>query len=169
MVAVSSSEPGVTLPAANPAKLSVGPACSLAGCLAGCLARRGSRVVAVAMAGLSLASCSSVSMPGFDAFKPKPTTTLLLIESSPAGAEAKTSLGQSCRTPCTVQIGAANDFTVAFTLDGYKPQTLNVHATMSPGGFSTAPSPVFDPPSLFPTLEPVRPPAIVRKPPKPRA
>jgi hypothetical protein len=108
-------------------------------------------------------------MPGFNAFKPKPTTTLLLIESSPAGAEAKTSLGQGCRTPCTMQIGAANDFTVAFTLDGYKPQTLSVHATMSSGGFNTAPSPVLDPPSLFPTLEKDKPPTVVRKPSKPRA
>jgi hypothetical protein len=161
MVAVSSSELGVILPAANPAKLGGAPACYLV--------RRGSRVAAVAIASLSLASCSSVSMPSFNAFKPKPTTTLLLIESNPAGAEAKTSLGQSCRTPCTMQIGAANDFTVAFTLDGYKPQTLNVHATMSPGGFTTAASPVFDPPSLFPTLEQDKPPAAVRKPPKPRA
>jgi hypothetical protein len=165
MVAVSSSELGVILPAANPAKLSVGPARSLAGSTAG----RGRRVVAVAMVSLSLASCSSVSAPSFNAFKPKPTTTLLLIESNPAGAEAKTSLGQSCRTPCTMQIGASNDFTVAFTLDGYRPQTLTVHATMSSGGFTTAPSPVLDPPSLFPTLEPVKPPAVARKPAKPRA
>jgi hypothetical protein len=108
-------------------------------------------------------------MPSFNAFKPKPTTTLLLIESSPGGAEAKTSLGQSCRTPCTMQIGASSDFTVAFTLDGYKPQTLTVHATMSTGGFTTAPSPVFDPPSLFPTLEPMKPPAVARKPSRPPA
>jgi hypothetical protein len=108
-------------------------------------------------------------MPSFDVFKPKPTTTLLLIESNPAGAEAKTSLGQTCHTPCTMQIGASNDFTVNFALEGYVPQTLTVHATMSAGGFTTAPSPVFDPPSLFPTLEPLRPPGVARKPSKPRA
>ncbi len=165
MVGVSSSGLGLILPAADAAKLDTPPVRSFAGHLA----RRGSGVVAVAVASLSLASCSSVSAPSFSAFKPKPTTTLLLIESNPAGAEAKTSLGQSCRTPCTMQIGAANDFTVAFTLDGYKPQTLTVHATMSGGGFTTAPSPVFDPPSLFPTLEPLKPPAVARKPSKPPA
>jgi hypothetical protein len=94
---------------------------------------------------------------GFDAFKSKPTTTLLLIQSSPAGAEARTSLGKTCHTPCTMQIGAAEDFTVSFTLDGYMPQTLAVHSTMSAGGFTTAPSPVLNPASLFATLEPVTP------------
>jgi hypothetical protein len=101
-------------------------------------------------------------MPGFDAFKPKPTTTLLLIQSSPSAAEARTSLGKTCHTPCTMQIGSSGDFTVSFALNGYMPQTLTVHATMSEGGFTTAASPVLDPPSLFATLEPVTPQA--RKP-----
>jgi hypothetical protein len=126
------------------------------------------RGCAVAIAGFGFASCSSMSVPGFDSLKPKPTTTLLLIESNPAGAVAKTSLGPSCKTPCTLQIGSGNDFTVAFTLDGYVPQTLTVHSTMSPGDYSTGPSPVLDPGTLFPTLERAKPaPAIARKPSKP--
>ena len=115
------------------------------------------RALAVMICSLGLASCSSFAMPGFDAFKPKPTTTLLLIQSSPAGAEARASLGQTCRTPCTMQIGAADDFTVSFDLNGYMPQTLTVHSTMSEGGYMTAPSPVLKPASLFATLEPVTP------------
>jgi hypothetical protein len=55
-------------------------------------------------------------------------------------------------------IGEGNDFTVTFTLDGYAPQTLPVHATMSPGGWTEGPSPVLNPGSLFPTLESLRPP-----------
>lgn len=124
----------------------------------------GKRVLAVAICGVGLASCSSVAMPSFDAFKEKPTTTLLLIQSSPSGAEARTSLGQTCRTPCTMQIGAADDFTVSFGLDGYMPQTLTVHSTMSEGGFMTAPSPVLKPASLFPVLEPVAPKIGAQKP-----
>ena len=115
------------------------------------------RALGIVICSLGLASCSSFAMPGFDAFKPKPTTTVLLIQSTPAGAEARTSLGQTCRTPCTMQIGAADDFTVSFALNGYMPQTLTVHSTMSEGGFTTAPSPVLDPASLFATLEPVTP------------
>jgi hypothetical protein len=143
---------------------------------------RTAAVFAAVITGIGLASCSSTpsffSMPSFstpsffsspDYLKPKPTTTLLLIESNPAGAEAKTSLGQKCTTPCTLQIGSGQDYTVTFTLAGYAPQTLPVHATMNPGGWGEAPSPVFDPPSLFPTLEKTGP-AVTRKPPpRPRA
>jgi len=103
-------------------------------------------------------------MPGFNAFKPKPTTTLLLIQSTPPGAEARTSLGKTCRTPCTMQIGSSEDFTVSFSLNGYMPQTLAVHATMDQGGFTTAASPVLNPSSLFATLEPVTPPTSPRRP-----
>jgi hypothetical protein len=93
----------------------------------------------------------------------------MLIESTPAGAKAATSFGKSCMTPCTMQIGEASDFTVTFTLAGHVPQTLTVHAKMNPGGWGDAPSPVFDPPSLFPTLEREAPPPAARKPAKPRA
>jgi hypothetical protein len=62
--------------------------------------QRGNRVAAdgtrnwsfgLVMCGLGMAACSS--MPGFDSFKPKPTTTVLLIQSNPASAEARSSLG----------------------------------------------------------------------------
>jgi hypothetical protein len=122
------------------------------------------RALAVVICSIGLASCGSVAMPGFDAFKPKPTTTLLLIQSTPPGAEARTSLGKTCHTPCTMQIGSAEDFTVSFSFNGYMPQTLTVHSTMSRGGFTTAPSPDLNPASLFPTLEPVTLQASPRKP-----
>ncbi len=128
----------------------------------------GNCVAAAVISSLGLASCSSVAMPGFDSLKPKPTTTLLLIESNPGGAEARSSLGQTCHTPCTMQIGAGNDFTVNFSLDGYVPQTLTVHATMSEGGYMTAASPKLDPGTLFPTLERVKTQAGPRKPLKQR-
>jgi hypothetical protein len=146
--------------------------------------RRGNRFVAVAIAGLGLASCSSTSTPSptatsssapapskgyFDAFKQKPVSTVMLIESNPGGAQAKTSFGKTCTTPCTMLIGESTDFTVTFTLAGHVPQTLTVHAKMNPGGWSEAPSPVFDPPSLFPTLQKDAPPAVARKGAKPPA
>jgi hypothetical protein len=43
------------------------------------------RALAVVIYCLGLASCSSGAMPSFDAFKSKPTTTLLLTQSSPSG------------------------------------------------------------------------------------
>jgi hypothetical protein len=168
MVGVSLSELGLVLRGAGAAARGVLR-----------LARPGRRAAGVAIAGVGLASCSSISMPsmsmpswsmpGFDSFKPKPTTTLLLIESNPGGAQAKTSFGKTCTTPCTMQVGEGNDFTVTFTLDGYMPQTLTVHSTMSAGDFTTGPSPVLNPGSLFPTLERAKPPAVARKPSKPHA
>jgi hypothetical protein len=107
------------------------------------------RAFALLMCGLGLAACSSL-----DAFKPKATTTALLIQSNPSGVDAQTSLGKNCPTPCTMDIGTAGDFTISFAKDGYVPQTITVHSTMSEGSFTTAPSPVLSPNPVVATLEP---------------
>jgi hypothetical protein len=112
------------------------------------------RAVALFICGFGLAACGSVTVPGFDSLTPKPTTTGLLVESSPGGAEARSSLGATCRTPCTMQIGTAGDFTISFVLDGYLAQTATVHSTMSKGDFMTAPAPLLNPTPIFVTLEP---------------
>jgi hypothetical protein len=111
------------------------------------------RALTLVMCGLGLAACSS--MPGFDLLKPKPTSTVLLIQSDPAGAEARSSLGETCRTPCTMAIGTAKDFTIGFARDGHEPQSVTVHSTMSGGDYMTAPSPVLDPSTVYVTLRPL--------------
>ena len=58
-----------------------------------------SRIIAVTVCGFMLAACST-TMPSLDFMKSAPQVESLTIESEPRGAEAKTSLGQSCRTPC---------------------------------------------------------------------
>jgi len=104
-------------------------------------------------------------MPGFDALNPKPRGALLVVESSPSGAEAQASLGKTCHTPCSMLIGAPGDFTVSFALSGYMPQTLTVHATMSESVLMlTVPSPALDPAYLFAKLEPVSTQTSPRKP-----
>jgi hypothetical protein len=107
------------------------------------------RAFALLMCGLGLAACSSL-----DAFKPKATTTALRIESNPSGVDAQTSLGRNCPTPCSMAIGTAGDFTISFAQDGYVPQTITVHSTMSEGSFTTPPSPVLSPNPVVVTLEP---------------
>ena len=67
-------------------------------------------------------------MPGFG--KSPPAATTMQFESEPAGAEARTSLGQVCRTPCT-QAVSASEFTVSFALPGYQPQTVPVSAELT--------------------------------------
>ena len=52
------------------------------------------------------------------------------FESEPAGAEARTSTGQTCRTPCSLAV-AASEFTVSFALPGYQPQTVPVRVVAS--------------------------------------
>jgi hypothetical protein len=47
----------------------------------------------------------------------------LRLDSEPPGAEARTSTGQACRTPCVLAVPAA-DQTVTFTLDGFLPQAV---------------------------------------------
>ena len=111
------------------------------------------RAFALVMCGLGMAACSSMS--AFDSLKSKPTTTVLLIQSNPASAEARSSLGATCRTPCTMAIGTAGDFTIGFARDGHEPQTVTVHSTMSEGDYMTAPSPVLEPSTVYVTLRPL--------------
>jgi len=42
------------------------------------------------------------------------------------GAKAKTSLGQSCRTPCQLSVHPGGGFSVTLALSGYQPQTVSV-------------------------------------------
>src|SRR5438105_13565346 len=92
------------------------------------------RVVAIAACGMSLAACSS--MPSWMQFetpsfmKSAPAATTMQFESEPAGAEARTSTGQTCRTPCALAI-AASEFTVSFTLAGFQPQTVPVRVVQA--------------------------------------
>jgi hypothetical protein len=125
------------------------------------------RVIAVAACAFSLAGCSSMpswmqfDMPGFG--KSPPAATTMQFESEPAGAEARTSLGQVCRTPCT-QAVSASEFTVSFALPGYQPQTVPVKvvAAGEPGADPDTPRLVPNP--VFVELQPAAPPPVARKP-----
>src|SRR5499427_1928003 len=84
-----------------------------------------SRVIAVTVCGLMLAACST-TMSSLDFMKSAPQAESLAIESEPPGAEAKTSLGQSCRTPCQLLVQPGSEFSVTLALSGYQPQTVSV-------------------------------------------
>ena len=105
------------------------------------------RVIAIAACGLSLAACSgmpswmALDTPSF--LKPTPTTVNMQFESEPAGAEARTSLGQSCRTPCSLAM-MPGEFTVSFALPGFQPQTVPVRMVASAEDDARmVPNPVF--------------------------
>jgi hypothetical protein len=68
------------------------------------------------------------------------------LNSDPPGAEAMTSLGGGCRTPCSLEISAEGPFTVTFNYEGYAPTTVQVqiqHAQMGISNPKFAPNPVF--------------------------
>ena len=126
------------------------------------------RTVAIAACGFSLAGCAGLGLPSFGG----PPTTTIQFESEPAGAEARTSTGQSCRTPCA-QAVVGTEFTVTFTLAGHQPQTVPVRisASTEPVDPNTGvqPAPRMVPNPVFVELQPAAPPAAARRrPPPPR-
>ncbi|QOZ73474.1 hypothetical protein [Bradyrhizobium arachidis] len=126
------------------------------------------RVIAIALAGASLGGCSSMS---WDMFKSAPPTVQVRLESNPPGADASTSLGPGCKTPCSVSVPAPDaPFTVAFALPKYQPASVPVNVIKNPGDFTTSASVTTDPNPVFAELQPAVPPKPVKKKPhRPRA
>src|SRR5262249_10536486 len=86
-----------------------------------------SRVITITACGFMLAACSA-TMPSLslDFMKSAPQAETLAIESEPPRAEAKTSLGQNCRTPGQLRVQPGSAFSATLTLTGYQPQTVSV-------------------------------------------
>jgi hypothetical protein len=127
------------------------------------------RVVVLAAAGISLAGCSSFSLPSMDFFTPAPPVVTLQLDSRPPGATAATSTGASCRTPCALQLAATQGVTVTYSLERHLPQSVPLQITQHqgpPAQDGTAPIVTdFDPNPVFVELQPVVPPKKMRKPP----
>ena len=87
-----------------------------------------SRVIAVMACGFMLAACST-TMPSLDFMKSAPQAESLAIESEPPGAEAKTSLGQSCRTPCQLSVQPGTSRRPCRCVRRRKAQLLLLHAS----------------------------------------
>src|SRR5271156_1906250 len=94
------------------------------------------RVIAIAAAGMSLAGCSSFSLDYFKPTPPTPPTSQVQLDSTPQGADARTSVGPGCKTPCTAA----------------------VQVTKFPGDFTSPPSVNIDPNPVFAELRPAGPP-----------
>jgi hypothetical protein len=125
------------------------------------------KVLYIVAFGLALAACPGPTTLSWDFFTartppPPPEPTALRLESDPPGAEAKTSFGAGCMTPCSVPLtGARGDFAITMTREGYLPQTVPVQVaapeTPGAGGLRLTPNPVFA------KLEPVTPPKKKKK------
>ncbi|HKS63502.1 MAG TPA: hypothetical protein VJT13_17520 [Xanthobacteraceae bacterium] len=120
---------------------------------------------------LLLGGCASWSwdwMPSMPSLSSGANVSLT-IESDPPGADARTSNGASCRTPCMIPVAADREFTVSYSLPGYLPQVIpvrprvpeyvqpDVEAGTAVQSVDLAPNPVYA------QLEPAPPPAPTRK------
>jgi hypothetical protein len=130
------------------------------------------RVFVVSLAGFALSGCASFSVPGLDFLTPAPPVATLQLESMPAGAEARTSAGPACRTPCSVSVPANQPLTVTYTLDRYMPQTVPVQpiqqTVVNPNVEAGSATVIdLDPNPVFAQLAPAAPPKRVKRaPPK---
>jgi hypothetical protein len=118
------------------------------------------RVIAIAAAGISLAGCSSA--PDYltlDYYKSKPMPVQLQLESTPSGAEAKTSLGQSCKTPCSVSLTPPEGgFTVSYTMAKFQPVTVPVRVIRTEGSLLASDTFKVEPNPVVTELQPAGPP-----------
>jgi hypothetical protein len=123
------------------------------------------RLIAIVGASLVLAACSSSDSGQFDnpfesmkfenPFKLEPVKDTVSFESEPAGADAKTTTGQTCRTPCALAIPTDKAVSVTFTLAGYEPATEELQLiSMGDGTSKLRPNPVLV--QLTPVPPPVK-------------
>jgi hypothetical protein len=126
------------------------------------------RVIAIVLGGLALAACSSTpDWMSLDALKPAPAKDTVRFESDPPGAEAKTSDGQVCRTPCALAVPTAGPLTVTFALNGYEPDSETIQPVSNNGGFpEMRPNPVqvdLTPAAPPKPVKPVKKPVVKKK------
>lgn len=78
---------------------------------------RAAGLAVLGLASMHLGACATIV---------RGTKQKFTIQSVPPAAEAKTSLGDSCTTPCTLKVDRKTRFTVTVAKDGYEPQTVPV-------------------------------------------
>jgi hypothetical protein len=120
-----------------------------------------------ALAATSLTGCSggSLSMPDWMSLKssPPPPQTLQ-FESDPPGADVRTAQGQTCQTPCALNVPPESQ-AVSFTKMGYLPQTVAVTISIPEHSMFESPPPNIQPNPVAVVLQPAGPPPKLKKPP----
>ncbi|HLX15463.1 MAG TPA: hypothetical protein VKS24_09680 [Bradyrhizobium sp.] len=118
------------------------------------------RFIAIAATATSLAGCSSFSV---DYFKSAPPPVQLQLESTPPGADARTSIGPTCKTPCAVSVTPPEGgFTVSYAMTGFQPATVPVQVIRSPGSLMSSGTTKIEPNPVFAQLQPVAPPPPIK-------
>jgi hypothetical protein len=124
------------------------------------------RVAAIAVCGLLLAGCETLSNLGVTGGGGGPTPVTLNLESDPSGADVTLSTGGSCRTPCALPVATAGDVTATFALANYQSRTITTKAVAAEKNFigmESAPA-RFEPNPVYAELQPVPPKQQKRRP-----
>ncbi len=83
------------------------------------------RIIIVIALALSAGACASIT---------RGTTEQLQIHSNPPEAQARTSMGFVCITPCTLQTNRKDEFTVTISKAGYHTAEIPVISHVGGGG-----------------------------------
>ena len=114
------------------------------------------RVIVIAAAGFSLAGCSSFSM---DTFKSTRRTVQVQLDSTPPGADARTSSDRAARRPARSTVPVPDSgFSVTYTLEQVPAGHRAGAGGQVPGDFSTPASATVDPNPVVAELQPAGPP-----------
>lgn len=92
------------------------------------VANRAAKLAVIGLLAVQASACATII---------RGTDEKFTIESSPPGAEAVTSLGVTCTTPCTFKAQRKDRFEVTLTKEGYETVTASVGRKLSKGGGTT--------------------------------
>jgi len=124
------------------------------------------RVIAVAATAISLSGCASFSSSDtFSYFRSAPPSIKVQLESSPPGADARTSIGPGCKTPCSVSVtppDGVTSFLVNYSMPGRQPASMPVSIIKDPGGMFASDTFRVSPNPVMAELQPPPPPAPAR-------
>jgi hypothetical protein len=124
------------------------------------------RVIAVAATAISLSGCASFSSSDtFSYFRSAPPSIKVQLESSPPGADARTSIGPGCKTPCSVSVtppDGVTSFLVNYSMPGRQPASMPVAIIKDPGGMFASDTFRVSPNPVMAELQPPPPPAPAR-------
>ena len=129
------------------------------------------RAFAMAVASISLAGCSSFSTSSWNYFKSDPPTIQVQLESTPPGADARTSLGPGCKTPCSVSVTppeGSTSFLVNYSMPGRQPAGVPVQIVNESGGVFSSDKVKLSPNPVVAELQPIGPPPRPARPMRPK-
>lgn len=82
---------------------------------------------------IAVAACSAVVLSAC-ATVTRGTTNQIQILSEPSGASVRTSLNQTCTTPCTLTVGRKDEFSATISMPGFREQVVDIKTRVAGAG-----------------------------------